>query len=109
MGTPERNSESELPSEERHRLVRLTLCGFGTAIAFGYMILIPLKLHGLLPPHMTWIRLLAGVALLGTIPAAELLAVFCLNSDRARMIALLVIYAIGAVVILVLGFATGWR
>lgn len=110
MDTLKCDAEPKLAPQDRRRLVRLTLWGFATAITLAYLVLIPMKLHGLLPPQMTWIRLLAGVALLGAIPAAELLAVFCFNGDRARMMALLVIYAIGTAIALVtLGLATGWR
>lgn len=110
MDRLERDAERNLAPRDRRRLVRLTLFGFATAMALAYLVLIPMKVHGLLPPQMTWIRLIAGVALLGAIPAAELLAVFCFNSDRARTIALLVIYAIGAAIaLLTIGFASGWH
>lgn len=110
MDTLERDAEPKLALQDRRRLMRLTVWGFATAITLGYLVLIPMKLYGLLPPQMTWIRLLAGVALLGATPAAELLALFCFNGDRARTIALLVIYGIGAAIaFLTIGFATGWR
>ncbi len=110
MDTLERDAEPKLAPQDRRRLVRLTLWGFTTAITLAYLVLIAMKLHGLLPPQVTWIRLVAGVALLGAIPAAELLVVLWFNSDRARTIALLVIYVIGgAIAFLTLGFATGWR
>jgi hypothetical protein len=49
---------------------RIACCGGALVLVIAYAVLLPMKSHGMLPPQMTWIRVIAGPALLaGYIPA----------------------------------------
>ena len=81
--------------------LRIALWGGALLLTIGYAVLIPMKCYGMLPPEMTWARIVVGPALMvGMAPAFILAAMrfpkrtrfwLCMVSVVLGVIALLVI------------------
>ena len=52
------------PPEDYSLALRIACWGGALDAAIGYAVLIPMKVQALLPPEMTWIRLIIGPALI---------------------------------------------
>jgi len=54
--------------------LRIAVWGGDLVASIGYAVLIPMKMLELLPPEMTWIRLILGPAFMVTLVPAHILA-----------------------------------
>lgn len=90
------------PSPDLSFPLRLSSWGGVLVAAIAYAVLIPMKARGLLPPEMTWIRLILGPALyVVMIPAYLLMAMWF--PKRTAFACCIVTVLLGVVVLIVTG------
>jgi len=64
---------NSLSGKER-RLVRLAFWGSVLAVLMGWLVLVPMKMAGLLPPEASWLRILGEGLVLGAVVPSYLVA-----------------------------------
>jgi len=85
----------EAPPCGLRRAKRIAGWGGVVIVAIAYAVLIPMKWHGVLPPHMTWTKVALGPAL-----AAALTPLIVFSDGKTGMLRWLLIWILLLVVVM---------